>query len=576
MNLNDFEIHIDEMILERGYDYYENDRVISVEEKESNVYEAKVKGSELYTVEVELDDETNIVDTLCDCPYVMGKYCKHQVAVFFALQDMKNIIPGENSLLSQNRAENRADSGAVRRFPAPKKKPDLKKILSERTKDELVEFLLDIASEYEEIKQRIELMFDEGNDEDEIRNSIELIRAYINKNSDCDGFVNYDNTFDAVDGAYLVLEQARTALEKNKSLHALDLTLCVLHEMVDLLHYADDSGGVIGGVIEESLDFICEIAIDEELSSADKENIFNKLLEEASDRRYEGWTSWRLALLGSCAELVETPILGNKLEKHLDSMLKNKRKSPWGSNYFEERVNLIRYHMIKNIDGHKKAQEFLEQNLHYSDFREMAIESALKKKDYDAVIMLALDGEEMDKDKGGLVRQWKKYRYKAYKLSGKLDEQRKIAVELILDGSFEYYQELKSTYDSKEWLSVYPRIICLLEEQKRINKDVYTRILIEEGEKQKLLEYVKGNPPAVDDFYTYLLPEFKEEVYTLFVQYIEQETLLAHKRSHYRRVCALIRKLKKLGGKQQALDIKQKLCNENKRRPAFLDELSRV
>jgi len=117
--------------------------------------------------------------------------------------------------------------------------------------------------------------------------------------------------------------------------------------MVDLLHYADDSGGVIGGVIEESLDFICEIAIDEELSSADKENIFNKLLEEASDRRYEGWTSWRLALLGSCAELVETPILGNKLEKHLDSMLKNKRKSPWGSNYFEERVNLIRYHMIK-------------------------------------------------------------------------------------------------------------------------------------------------------------------------------------------------------------------------------------
>lgn len=124
MNLNDFEIHIDEMILERGYDYYENDRVISVEEKESNVYEAKVKGSELYTVEVELDDETNIVDTLCDCPYVMGKYCKHQVAVFFALQDMKNIIPGENSLLSQNRAENRADSGAVRRFPAPKKKPD--------------------------------------------------------------------------------------------------------------------------------------------------------------------------------------------------------------------------------------------------------------------------------------------------------------------------------------------------------------------------------------------------------------------------------------------------------------------
>ena len=70
--------------------------------------------------------------------------------------------------------------------------------------------------------------------------------------------------------------------------------------------------------------FICEIAIDEELSSADKENIFNKLLEEASDRRYEGWT-FETGLRQLCG--LETPILGNKLEKHLDSMLKTKEKS---------------------------------------------------------------------------------------------------------------------------------------------------------------------------------------------------------------------------------------------------------
>jgi hypothetical protein len=40
------------------------------------------------------------------------------------------------------------------------------KVLSGRTKDELVEFLLDIASEYEEIKRRIELNFNIGDDED--------------------------------------------------------------------------------------------------------------------------------------------------------------------------------------------------------------------------------------------------------------------------------------------------------------------------------------------------------------------------------------------------------------------------
>lgn len=324
MNLDNFESYIDKKILARGYDYYENDYVTSVEETEDNVYEAKVEGTELYTVEVELDDKANIVDTQCDCPYDMGEYCKHQVAVFLALRDMKNNFPGGNSHFPQNST----DSEAVLKFSVPKKRkaPDIEKILSERTKDELVQFLLDIASEYEEINQRIELNFDDGNDEDEISKAIVLIRTFIRNNSDRHGFVAYGDTEEAVKGADLVLEKARSAFEKNKTMHALDLALCVIHEMMDLLEGADDSDGVVGGVIEESFAFVCEIIEDEELSSVDKESIFNKLIEEASNRRYEGWTDWRLDILGSCSELADTPILRNKLENHLVSILQGIEK----------------------------------------------------------------------------------------------------------------------------------------------------------------------------------------------------------------------------------------------------------
>ena len=574
MNLDNFESYIDKKILARGYDYYENDYVTSVEETGDNVYEAKVEGTELYTVEVELDDKANIVDTQCDCPYDMGEYCKHQVAVFLTLRDMKNNIPVGNSHFPQNST----DSEAVLKFPVPKRRkaPDIEKILSERTKDELVQFLLDIASEYEEINQRIELNFDNGSDDDEINKSIALIRTFIRNNSDRHGFVAYGDTGEAVKGVYLVLEKARFAFEKNKTMHALNLALCVIHEMMDLLEGADNSDGVVGGVIEESFAFVSEIIKDEELSSVDKESIFNKLIEEVSNRRYQGWTDWRLDILDSCSELADTPILRNKLENHLVSMIRNEKEDSWSGNYFAERVNLIRYHMIGRHDGQKKAQEFIEQNLQYSNFRKMAIESAMKKKDYDSVIKLTLDGEEKDKSWRGLVNQWKKYRYKASQLSGKLDEQRGIAMEFILDGSFEYYKELKSTYDSSEWLSVYPKIIFLLENQKKTYNDVYTHILIEEGEKQKLLEYVKGRPSAVEIFYKQLIPEFKEEVYALFLQYIEQTAVRAGNRKDYQRVCAIIRKLKKAGGKEQALEIKQKLFNKYANRPAFRDELSRV
>jgi len=42
MNLNYFENYIEKKILARGYEYYENDYVTSVEEPEDNVFEAEV------------------------------------------------------------------------------------------------------------------------------------------------------------------------------------------------------------------------------------------------------------------------------------------------------------------------------------------------------------------------------------------------------------------------------------------------------------------------------------------------------------------------------------------------------
>ena len=574
MNLNYFENSIERKILARGYEYYENNYVTSVKETEENVFEAEVEGTELYTVEVELDDQANIIDTQCDCPYDMGDYCKHQVAVFLALRNMK----GKNSTANKQTPQNSKGSESVLKSPVLKKRkaPDLEEILSDRTKEELVEFLLDLASENEEIKQRIELNFEDGNDEGELSKSIALIGTFIRNNSDKHGFVAYGDAYEAVKGADLVLEKARFASEQNKTVHALQLSLCVIHEMMDLLQGADDSDGVIGGVIEESLAFIDELMVDEELKPVNKETMFNKLIEEAFNRRYEGWTDWRIDLLESCSKLADTSYLRSKLETHLILMIENGEGDSWSVNYLAERVNLIRYHLVIKHDGQKRAQEFIKKNLQYSNFREMAIEIAMNKKDYDYVIKLTLDGEDKDKSLRGLVEQWKKYRYKAFQLSGKLDEQRGLAMDFILNGSFEYYKELKDTYATKEWPSVYPKIIFLLENQNKTFQDVYTRILIEEGEKQKLLEYVQGSPSSVETYYKHLIPEFKEEIYTVFLQYIEQSAARAGNRRDYQGVCAIIRNLNKAGGKERASEIKQKLFNNYANRPAFRDELSKV
>jgi hypothetical protein len=174
---------------------------------------------------------------------------------------MKSNTSNASNRILQN---NNKESESVLKSPVPKKRkaPDIEEMLSDRTKEELVEFLMKLASENEEIKQRIELNFEDGNDESELSKSIALIRTIISKNSDRHGFVAYGDAYEAVKGADLVLEKARFAFEQNKTVHALQLSLCVIHEMMDLLQGADDSDGVIGGVIEETFAFIDELMVE--------------------------------------------------------------------------------------------------------------------------------------------------------------------------------------------------------------------------------------------------------------------------------------------------------------------------
>jgi AraC family transcriptional regulator len=86
MNINDFELYIDELILKRGRDYYKSACVTSLE-YDGTEWTANVEGSDDYTVVVTLSDDYEILISECDCPYEYGKYCKHKVAVFYAVRD---------------------------------------------------------------------------------------------------------------------------------------------------------------------------------------------------------------------------------------------------------------------------------------------------------------------------------------------------------------------------------------------------------------------------------------------------------------------------------------------------------
>ena len=81
MTINNFEENIDTRLLERGLQYYQEGNILTIEQIEKNLWEAIVSGTENYEVLVELKDE-KITKSNCTCPFNLGEYCKHQIAIF--------------------------------------------------------------------------------------------------------------------------------------------------------------------------------------------------------------------------------------------------------------------------------------------------------------------------------------------------------------------------------------------------------------------------------------------------------------------------------------------------------------
>ena len=74
----------------RGYDYYEEKKVLSIDEIDPSIFSATVSGSSDNTYSVELHMK-HPRKSKCNCPHADGKriICKHIVATYFT------VLPGE-------------------------------------------------------------------------------------------------------------------------------------------------------------------------------------------------------------------------------------------------------------------------------------------------------------------------------------------------------------------------------------------------------------------------------------------------------------------------------------------------
>lgn len=558
MNISNFEEFLDVVILERGWDYFCDGHVEKITEKEEGIFEANVVGSDDYTVRIQLEEDGTILFTSCDCPYDWGEFCKHVAATFYAVRD---IIEDEKK--------------QPQKIPAQKKKKkELKDILNELSKEQLVRIILDFTNEYPHLEKK--LLFQFSSEEDEIANSKKFIRESINR-AKRRGFIDWNRVSDALYGAEVTLDKARSKMENGEADRAIYLALTVLSFVVDMLDYSDDSGGEAGIVIDECLDIINEavsagMAIFNETM---RKKVFDAIFKEAKHRRYDDMVDWRHSLLESLTYFCDNDILRTKLEDYLElNLSKQSSKYSFYDDYGKTELRLIQLKIMELWDPEEKTLQFIYKYINTAEFREKAVLFHLDNREYEKVIALCEDAEKKELKHRDLSI-WKKFKLQAYVALGDIENQREVTLQLLYDDDFSYYGKLKNLYQPDEWSSILVKILAHFENDP-YGESTYLDILLEEKLYEKLLQYCQEKEHLIEWYYKYLLNDYYDEVEKIYRKHIENRASEGSNRSNYRAVCYIIRKYLNIFGREIAQELIHKLKETYHRRPAFLDELSKI
>ncbi|WP_425447277.1 SWIM zinc finger family protein [Dethiothermospora halolimnae] len=556
MNIKDFEQHIDSKILNRGYDYYDNGNIIEIYEQGEDEYTFIIEGREDYEVTVKLDDKGDIVYSYCNCPYNFGPVCKHEVATYFQLFEIFN---------SKNLSE-KITNDIVKR-------PKIEEILNSLSKDELVNIIIDITKEDSTLKNKIIFKYSKDEGEDGIERCKKLMESIIRKYMTREGYILYRETYGFINDMEILLEKMKDTKDK---ISALEIGFLLLEELIESFQYADDSGGVIGSLIIEIIDSMEEVIMkSKSLDRSIREKMFEKLLTQVDNRVFEGWEDYRIDIIAICAEFADVKPFRDRLLNKIKSWV-DKNNDDQYKKYSSERMLMILYNIIQQYGEQNEAERFIKDNLKFSSFRELLIEKYMEKENYNKVIELALDGEKNDKHFRGLVSKWKELRYVAYKKLLLKQEQEKLAKELFFSGEYEYYKELKELHKGNEE-ELYN---ALKQELKSSNgwhrRDIYLKLIVDEKDLEEIMEYVRQNPMAIENYSDMLIDQYEDEVVNIYNNMIMSAADLSNNRKRYQEVCRKIKRYRKIAGDKKANKIIEKLRKLYKRRPAFLDELGKI
>ena len=566
------------IIIERGYDYYANDCVLSIRKTEDG-YDGIVSGTEDYLVHIhtfDINDEAGFAMD-CTCPYAAdGEHCKHMAAMLFAIEEMTK--PPDSSTIGVTGYSH--DSS--------QKKNKLRDIVDALHPDIVRQELTDILEDSENLRARFMMKYErtEENITAYIYRMRDTARSIRYQCSDHHGFVDWRHAgtyANRLVGEVIAELHDFASADVEEAKAAFDVSLFVY----DLFADTDiDDDGQAQLIADECLDLWAVI-----FSKADDIDLKKHMFDELSKE---------------CVKLG----LGEYMSDEIDAFLADR----FNDRIFREaRLDTIdgRLEQFKNDSGwhsiHELSKSVMERLTLMEEFKHPSREIEAFKRSYwqlpavrearmrelelsgesDKLILLLEESKNMDWESPGLVSKYSRMLINCYKKGN--DRNRAITelfafVTIYSRGNLDAFIELKQYYNETEWPHKREEIFDALISSRT---DIVP-LLAAEGLKGRLYEslstkwtnnkgYAKFILAEIRRYERFLQPEYNEELLGFYEKLIDETAAFAGGRKHYQELVSFIRAMLPYPGGEERVekmlaDWRFRYAN----RPAMQEELLAV
>ena len=555
MKIN-FEKLFDEKILKRGYNYYLEDAVHDVT-RNGNHYEGLVYGTEIYEVQIEIDDNGNVEDMDCDCPYAEENNCKHMVALLYYLEN----------------------DGKVESKKAIRNTDNYDKILDKISENEIKEFVLEKIYENFDFQNEFRSHFVQYFEKTPKKVYEKRIAQSIYQAIGRKGFIEYNETYKFSNAMYDYIQEANNLIKHNEYQAPFWIASLILEELPDLP--IDDSDGTTSYVESECVEVIEKILEKCKNDSVIKE-IFNWIIESIKNDTLGDYSDGIEKVLDE--HFIEDKFVNERLKIIDEKIQELEQQEDHYSEYKLEELIKTKIALLYQLGMDKEAIKTIKENIYYVPIRRMLIDIERKNENIDKVEKLLKEGMKIALKQGhyGTVTYYIEELLSIYKEHNQKEKYKNLVEETLFKysrGSFKYYKKLKDLYTEEQWKNMRDNIIKILQSDgEGYHRDDLRQIYIEEQYYEKLYHSVMTTPlfEIVVKYEKYLKKDFEKQLLEEYQKIVNEKARFTGKRN-YEDVRKILQHMKTLKNGEKPVE---KLIEEYKikyaNRRLMLEELNKI